>query len=290
MPRGLGRGMSIWPIPAGIQEKTAQVGDLTFRYLEAGPTEGGKGTILLLHGFGARSDIWLRVLKDLSKELRLIAPDLPCHGSSSQLPGKMRTVPLYREALEKFVDQVMPQRFSIMGSSLGGALAVMLTLSRPQKVNRLILLAASGLTPKLPGKTVRLYFPYVLGAYLFAPSASRFRSFLTKGVFYDPKYIDDRWFQALVPEWKDRTRRSSLLATANCLRRPDASVAASLPKIGCPTLALWGKQDAHFNRQENEGAVKTIPGSHFVSFDSCGHLPMVEKYSESLAQVKEFLA
>lgn len=290
MPRGLGRGMSIWPIPPGVQEKTVKAGDLSFRYLEAGPPGGGRGTILLLHGFGARSDLWLRVLKDLSGEWHMIAPDLPCHGSSSQLPGKLRTLPLYREALEKFVDDVLPPRFLILGSSLGGALAVMLALSRPQRVSRLVLLAASGLTPKLPGKTVRLYFPYILGAYLFAPSAGRLRSFLTKGVFHDPKFIDDRCIDALVPEWKDRARRSSLLATANSLRRPDASVAASLPKVACPTLAIWGQQDAHFDCHENEEAVKRIPGAAFVSFDACGHLPMVEKYPESLGRVKEFLA
>ncbi len=278
------------PIPAGTVEKRAQVNGLTIRYLEAGEWDGGRGTLLLLHGFGARSEVWYRVLKDLSKEWRVIAPDLPCHGGSSQLPGKARTLPMYRDALERFVDAVVPGHFTLVGSSMGGALAAMLAVSRAPRVDRLVLLDAAGLTPKMPGKTVRLYFPYVLGAYLMAPSAGRFRSFLRKGVFYDPKFIDERWIEFLVPEWKDHAKRSSYLATANCLRRPDASVSGILGHIKCPTLALWGEEDQHFAWKENETAVERIPGARFVVFEKCGHLPMVEKYPESLAKVREFLS
>lgn len=279
----------VWKIPDEIREARLDAGGIHFRYLESGPATGAARTVLLLHGFGARSEIWLEVMKELPREWQVVAVDLPCHGLSSQLPGKVRTVPLYLQALAAFVEAKMPPHFAIIGSSLGGALGAMLALKYPQRVDKLVLAAASGLTPKLPGKTVRLYLPYILGAYLFTPTAKKFRSFLAKGVFYDPKFIQEAWLSSLVEEWRPRAQRMSFLAIAGALRRPDASVSASLGNLKVPTLLLWGKNDAHFDWAQNEQAAKSIPGSRFVVYDNCGHLPMVEKFRESLAEVRGFL-
>ncbi len=282
-------GGTMWRLPKNVREGRLEAGGVNFRYLESGPQSSAARSILLLHGFGARSEIWLRLLKDLPPDWQVVAPDFPGHGNSSPLPGKSRTLPEYHRALAAFLEDKFPGKVTIVGSSMGGALATLLSLSHPNKVDRLVLAGASGLTPKLPGKTVRLYFPYILGTYFGAPGEGRFRSFLTKGVFFDPKFIEDRWLKVLVEEWKPRPRRMAYVATANALRRPDASVASSLGKVRVPTLLLWGKNDAHFDCAENEAAARAIPGSRFVRFENCGHLPMVEKYSESLAELKGFL-
>lgn len=281
------------PLPAGIVEQRVSAGGIDFRCLSTQPLAGGKpagGTpVLLLHGFGARAELWVPLLSKLSSSRLVIAPDLPCHGGSTSLPGKKRPIGEYRRALAAFLDQLGYPQVDVVGSSLGGALGAMLAVDRPLKVRRLVLLAASGLTPKLPSKTVNLYFPYVLRSYLVAPGPSTFRSFLGKGVFHDPKWIDEAWIRYLVAEWRPRPRRSSYLATANAMRRPDASVASELGKIGCPTLLLWGKQDAHFDWQENQAAAKAIAGSRFVPYEACGHLPMVEQFRAASNEVVQFL-
>ncbi len=282
------RAPTMWKLPTFVKEGQLETGGVKFRYLETQPAAAATRSVLLLHGFGARSELWIPLLKDLPRDWQIVAPDFPGHGLSAQLPGKSRTIPDYHRALASFLEAKFPGKVSIVGSSMGGALAVMLALSHPDKVDRLVLAGASGLTPKLPSKTVRLYFPYILGTYFFAPSEAKFRSFLTKGVFHDPKYIEDRWLKVLAEEWKPRPRRMSYVATANGMRRPDASVTASLGKVKAPTLLLWGKNDAHFDCAENEAAAKAIPGSRFVSFDACGHLALTEKYRESLAELRTF--
>ncbi len=277
------------PLPETVQEKYLDAGGVRFRYLVSASSPPGAPTVLLLHGFGARSEIWLPTFSDLAPR-RIIAPDLPCHGKSGMLPGKARPIGAYRQAMTAFLDAIGPGPVSILGSSLGGALAGMMALDRPQRVDKLVLLGASGLTPKLPGKTVRLYLPYIIPAYLFAPSPRAFRSFLRKGVFYDPKWVDDNWSQYLSDEWKPRAKRSSYLATANAMTHPDASIASDLGRIACPTLLLWGKQDAHFDCNVNQAAGQKIPRSQFQSFESCGHLPMIEQHREATDAVLRFLS
>jgi pimeloyl-ACP methyl ester carboxylesterase len=281
------------PLPAGVSEERVEAGGISFRQLVAGPAPvagaPGPGPVVLLHGFGARADLWVPLLRRLSTSRRVIAPDLPCHGGSGQLPGKARTIGSFRQAMDAWLDAQKIPPVALVGSSLGGALATMMTLDRPARVDRLVLLAASGLTAKLPGRTVRLYFPYILRSYLVAPRAGTFRSFLAKGVFHDPRYIDEAWLAYLEREWKDGAKRSSYLATANSMRRPDASVAADLERVRCPTLVVWGKEDRHFDWKDGEAAARRIPGARFVAYDGCGHLPLIEQWRPCVAEVTGFL-
>lgn len=282
------------PLPPGVVEQWVDAGGIRFRHLTyeapgGGPSSSGP-PVVLLHGFGARADLWLPFLVRAGRTHRVLAVDLPSHGRSGTLPGKDRSLSSYRRALGAYLTALGAPKVSLVGSSMGGALSVMLALDQPERVARLVLLDASGLTPKLPGKTVRLYLPYVLRSYLVAPSRSTFRSFLRKGEFFDPKFIDEAWLSFLAQEWRDRARRASYLATANAMRWPDASVAADLPRVKAPTLVLWGRNDAHFDCQDNEAAAARIPGSRFVAYDRCGHLPMIERSREATAEVLSFLA
>ncbi|MDE1821987.1 MAG: alpha/beta fold hydrolase [Euryarchaeota archaeon] len=277
------------PLPATVAEKFIEAGGVRFRYLISKPAGRPEdGAVLLLHGFGARSEIWLPTFADLAPRT-VIALDLPCHGKSGMLPGKDRRIGSYRSAMDAFVDALPFQRLTVLGSSLGGALGAMLALDRPLRIERLVLLGASGLTPKLPGKTVRLYLPYILPAYLFAPTPRAFASFLRKGVFHDPRWVDENWTHYLSDEWKSRPRRSSYLATASAMTKPDASVAADLERISCPTLLLWGREDAHFDWKDGEAASKKMPQARFICYEGCGHLPMIEKARETTSDLQRFL-
>lgn len=205
------------------------------------------------------------------------------------LPGKGRSIGDYRKAVVALLDAWGSGPVDVVGSSLGGALGAMAALDRPERVRRLVLAAASGLTPTLPGGTVRLYLPLVLGSYFLAPSPRSFRSFLRKGVFHDPSLVTDDWAGYLSDEWRPRPRRSSYLATANAMRRPEATTAGDLGRLAAPTLLLWGRQDAHFPWSDGESASRRIPKGRFVVYENCGHLPLVEKFSEAFAATLQFL-
>src|SRR5207244_3987746 len=104
---------------------------------------------------------------------------------------------------------------------------------------------AAGLTPTLPKKTVRLYAPFVLPAYLRHPRARDVRRLLERAVFHDPRYADDAWVNTIVEQWKPRSRRAAFIATANALRPPATSRAPSRspPILSAPACTPSSPED-----------------------------------------------
>lgn len=69
-----------------------------------------------------------------------------------------------------------------------------------------------------------------------------------------------------------------------------ASTVGQLGALHCPTLILWGKQDAIFPAKLGEQAQRAIPQARLHLFDQCGHNPQVEQREEFHRQVLGFLA
>ena len=67
---------------SGVSEKSLQVGDHNWVYAEKGEGE----VVLLLHGFGASKEVWMRMVGDMPRGYRYIMPDLPGFGRSTYLP------------------------------------------------------------------------------------------------------------------------------------------------------------------------------------------------------------
>ncbi len=282
----------VGPLPPGVVEQFVEAGGIRFRYLTNGArgAGGGRGSpILFLHGYPTWAEVWLPIATKLGARRQWIAPDLPSHNRSSQLPGKDRSVSAYRHAITAFFDAMHFSKSIVIGSSLGGSLAIMLALDRPENVERLAVLDAAGLTPTLPKKTVRLYVPFVLPSYLRAPRAKNVRQLLQRAVFHDPRFVEESWVQTIVEQWKPRSRRAAFIATGNSLRRPDASVAGDLDRVRARTLLVWGRQDPQFDWQIGEAAARRISGAKFAAIENCGHFPMVEKSAETAEIVSEFL-
>src|SRR2546425_3034033 len=151
-----------------------------------------------------------------------------------------------------------------------GTLAIMAALDRPERVSKVVVLDAAGLTPKLPGRTARMYLPFLLPCFFRAPGPKSVRKLLTKAVFHDPRFADEAWVNAIMAAWQPRDRRKGFTATGFALRRSDASVAGDLGRIHAPTLVLSGRYDVQFPWQSAEGAATRIPGSGFGAIEDAG--------------------
>ena len=103
--------------------------------------EGNGEILLLLHGlFGALSN-WRGVIDHFSQHYRVIIPLMPIH----DMPIKEAGCEGLTVFIEKFIDYVQLDKFSLIGNSLGGHVALIYTLKHPEKVQRLILTGSSGL-------------------------------------------------------------------------------------------------------------------------------------------------
>src|SRR5262245_14209359 len=127
---------------AGVRRHAVQVGDHKIVY-----SEGGKGeTILVLHGFGASGDSWNRLAGSLTKNHRVIAPDLPGWGASTRIDVESYAYPAQLQRLESLAQTLKLDRFHLMGHSMGGFLAAAYAAQFPQRVITLGLLCPHGMT------------------------------------------------------------------------------------------------------------------------------------------------
>ncbi len=104
--------------------RTVQVGPVTWRYKAAGTGPG----LLLLHGMAGSADIWFQQFDALSHGHRIVAVTYPIVGSLAEL----------RAGIDAVMDTEGVERFSVLGTSLGGYLAQYLVGREPDRIERAI--------------------------------------------------------------------------------------------------------------------------------------------------------
>ena len=112
--------------------------------------EGGDGPpVVLLHGPGANAAHWMRVIPDLVTTHRVVAPDLPGQGASEVAGG-----PLDAERVLAWLGELIERTCSsppaLVGNALGGAIAARFAAEHGDRLGRLVLVDALGLTPFEP--------------------------------------------------------------------------------------------------------------------------------------------
>ena len=120
--------------------KFTKINNLRVRYLD----RNKNGTpLLLLHGLGGSLESWTNNINFLSTKFRVIALDLPGFGMSDN-PKIDNSMNFYLSFLEKFIKKIKLSRFIIIGSSLGGHIAVEFTIRNRKMVNKIILVSPAG--------------------------------------------------------------------------------------------------------------------------------------------------
>jgi pimeloyl-ACP methyl ester carboxylesterase len=100
---------------------------------------GGGDAVLMIHGLGSTGADWSFQVAALERRFRLIIPDLPGSGHSSAPRGGY-SVAGFAEVLWRLLDHLAVHGISIVGYSLGGAVALEMALQRPKRVRRLALI------------------------------------------------------------------------------------------------------------------------------------------------------
>jgi len=117
------------------------VSGVRIHYYEAGDEHGP--TIILIHGFISSNLIWSGTLLPLARAgFRVIAPDLPGYGYSEKPAGAEYTIGSQAEAVVALMNRLGIGRAIVAGASYGGAVAAMMALDNPERVDKLILIGA----------------------------------------------------------------------------------------------------------------------------------------------------
>lgn len=205
---------------------------------------GGDGPpVVLLHGPGESAGKWMRVLPDLSSTHRVIAPDLPGHGRSDVVAGRL-DVDRVLAWLDALIERTCPSPPALVGHVLGGAIAARFAIHHGDRIAGLVLIDALGLAPFRP--TPR--FALTMIAFLARPTARTYDRFMRQ-CSYDldglREEMGDRW-EPFVAYNLELARAPGVRAALRSLM-PRLALPAipptELARIGVPTTLIWGRHD-----------------------------------------------
>ena len=205
--------------------------------------EGGSGPpVILLHGPGEFAGKWLRIIPRLVATHRVIAPDLPGHGTSHVVDGQINTDGVLAW-VRGLIDRTCDSPPALVGHVLGGAIAARFAVNQGDRLSRLVLVDSLGLAPFRPAPA----FALTMIAFLARPSARTYTRFMRQCSF-----DLDGLREQMADQWEPFAAYSLQLA-----RAPEARIAGhlmrkvglptippgDLARIAVPTTLIWGRQD-----------------------------------------------
>ena len=119
--------------------------------------------LILLHGSGMNSVMWIHEMEKYSKNYRVYAVDMPGEPGKSnenQIPFKGDDFPIW---LNEVFNALSIEKANIVGLSLGGWLGTKFSIKYPQKVIKLVLLCPAGIGPKKKLFILKSLFYMLLG-------------------------------------------------------------------------------------------------------------------------------
>jgi pyruvate dehydrogenase E2 component (dihydrolipoamide acetyltransferase) len=247
------------------------------RYLELGA--GAGIPVVLIHGFGGDLNTWMFTQPALAEDRRTIAIDLPGHGGSAKEVGSGDPDTL-TDAAEAAVDALALDRVHLVGHSMGGALAALLTLRRPERVASLTLIAAAGLGPEINGAFIDGFI-----------RAGRRREAVEvlNQLVYDPALVS----RAMVEEVLRYKRLDGVTTALTMIAgawfgggRQSLDLNSRIAALPIPVQLICGRQDRIIPVARSEALASRLP-VHVI--EATGHLPHLEKAGEVSRLIKTFI-
>ena len=272
---------------ANEQSKFMDVNELQVHYRE----EGKGFPIVLIHGTASSLHTWNAWAKELKKTNRVIRLDLPAFGITGPNKDADYSIKGYTTFLHTFLEKLQLEKFHLAGSSLGGNIAWNYAAEHPTKVEKLILVAASGLPTYKPKPSIfkLAKIPVLSSLFLYVTPKILILKNL-KEVYADDTKISDE----LVTRYHNMVlrvgNRQAFVDRAKADFKFDVKKNTNkLKRIQIPTLLIWGALDRWIPLDNGKRMDELIPNSKLVVIPNSGHVPMEEHPKESLKILKSFL-
>lgn len=266
---------------AEVEEQDIDVGGITTHYLIVGPTDAPH--VLFVHGLGGSIPTWSLNLPTFAERFRICALDLVGAGNSAK-PAIDYSVSNLADFLAHFLDALGSdwQRVSIVGHSLGAAVALTFANHHPDKVEKLVLIDSAGLGPEIDKTLLDLIQSEPTPEHIRAELAR----FFTNPNLVQQALVDQLYQQRMLPG-----AREALLATADAAfggGRQHIELSDTLAAQPRPVLIVWGDKDAVIPVSHAQRTNRTWQ-SRTEIFANCGHCPHIERCDEFNRVVMAFL-
>lgn len=295
--------MEAWPAVTpksasytGTTYQTIKVDGVNVFYREAGPKDAP--CILLLHGYPSSSRMFEPLLKLLSNQYHLIAPDYPGFGlSDAPSPASFSyTFEHLAKVIDKFTEAVGLTHFTLYLQDYGGPIGFRIALEHPERIRALIIQNAivheEGLSavwvPRRAFWANRAEYESKVREGLFSVTGGAARHVGTRP--NPERFNPDLWMDEIA----FLKRLGEDLIQLNLIYDYQFNVAA-YPKWQAylrdkapPTLVVWGKYDPIFTVEGAHAIGREVPNAKIHMLDA-GHFALEDHAAEIARLIDRFL-
>ena len=236
--------------------------------------------LVFVHGYLGGSPQWADQVKEFSEGFRVVTPDLPGFGLSSDMQAPETISEFARYVLSELDKQGIDQ-FHLIGHSMGGMIVQEMVAQAPERVDKLVLYG-TGPIGNMPGR--------------FETLAESRRRVAEEGVETTARRIPAKWFLAGEAGrgyeiCADIASKAPMQAAQAGLTAMEAwSGVPFLSKITSSTLVLWGDRDQSYQWNHPEQLWREIKGACLAVIPGCSHAAHLEKPHLFNAILKDFLS
>lgn len=258
------------------------------RYLRS----GSGPALLLLHGLLGYSFSWRYTIPVLAKQATVHAVDMLGVGFSDRPPNLDCCLHANAERLLSFLDSVGVDSCDLLGTSHGGAVAMMAAALAPDRIRRLVLVApVNPWSEKGERMAAFLSSPLVTPIFLrLAPLLEISHNFLLRRLYGDTRRIRPGTLEGYSAPFAQPGAFQYGLSILRSWNRDLDLLESMLPRIShIPTLLLWGSVDAAVPARSAIPLSRQFKHCRVRILDGVGHLPYEEVPEEFNQAVAEFL-
>ncbi len=261
-----------------MEEKYVTVDGYNIRYLESGSSSK---KLVLLHGLGGYAERWRNIIPYLSEKYHVFVPDLIGYGKSDK-PSVDYTVELFVRFTFDFIDALGLRKTNLIGTSLGGQVAVECAATQNPIIEKIVLISPAGVmkksTPALDAYTMAALYP----------SRETIKTAYQMMVG-DNKNVSEDAIDNFIENMSRPNAKMVFLSTLLGLKNsPD--ITEKLSAIKVPTLIIWGEEDKLIPMEYAKNFVSSINHSQFIIMNGCGHTPHIEEPKKLTEMVTKFLS
>jgi pimeloyl-ACP methyl ester carboxylesterase len=283
--------------------KRVEVGGTPVNYIDVtarGAPEGGhpassgeREPVVLVHGLGGQWQNWLENIPRLAQERRVLALDLPGFGLTPEPADGEISIPGYGRCVDAFCEELGLGQVALVGNSMGGYVAAETAIQFPERVSRLTLVSAAGISSADAFQAPIMTFGRIATA-LATNTAARHRRLAARPItrhvslalvarhprLLKPDFAYEGFYKGAGKGGFDDALRASL----------DYDFRDRLPDVKVPTLIVWGEKDSIIPVRDADEFERMIEDSRKVVMKDTGHIPMAERPNVFNDILLDFLA
>lgn len=240
--------------------------------------QNSKGTLAFVHGIGASSAHFERVLIPLCKSgYSILAVDLPGHGQSSEIEGGVSPSSIL-QSLEEWLNQVAGRDFILIGNSLGASLCLQYTIFNPDRPAKVIVTSpAGGFETEKEWSDFRKLLSF--------DSVSDSKKMMSRLYHRNPIYLP-----LIYPFFYQTMNRKGVRELLSSAGYEHFQLDREVPENFPPTLFIWGQSERLFAEKNLQWFKRVFPKQvQFEHPEKMGHCPHLENPKWFRNRIVEFL-